>query len=350
MSIRRTRTKSASLLLLALGGILAATLTACSSGGDSAAGAVKVALPGGPNVSLTPYLAADGSGAFAKQGVDVETQEFATGVDALAALSGGSVDIAAVGGLDMIRAGAQNADLVSIFVPLPSSGSAVIAAKGLEAEHGTDIASFADSRWGYAREGTSSTFYLQTVAEKSGVNWNQTERAALGSQAAILAALQADRIDLVTMDATTAAKAVDSGVGYVVLNMSDPAVTKDYWGPQLGSSFATTQKFIDEHPDRVQGFVTGMIQALKDIQASGSDAQTVYDMFTPDVQKLFGDSWSGQWAIANAPFKNADGLLTDELLNNTVDWAKSVGALPADLTLPPSERFINNSFVENASS
>ncbi|OLT18632.1 hypothetical protein BJF78_00500 [Pseudonocardia sp. CNS-139] len=171
--LRRLLTPGRTLVPIAAAAVLLAVAGcggADGTGGGAAGGdrTITFATPGGANVSNTPFLVAQGTGAFDRHGLTVEPQEFATGVDALAALTGGSVDVAMIAGLDLLRAAEKDAGVLGFYTPFLSSASAIVASTRLQADHGTDLGRFADASWGYAKEGTSSTFYLQTLATAPG--------------------------------------------------------------------------------------------------------------------------------------------------------------------------------------
>ncbi|MET7402713.1 ABC transporter substrate-binding protein [Dactylosporangium sp. NPDC005572] len=342
-------------LAATLGGTVAVYgVAACgTSSGDqpssgSSGGTIRWAAAGGYNSSYAPLLVAQGQGLFSKQNVQVELNTFATGSSALAALIGGSADVASISGLDMLRSAQKQNGVVAVYTPFDSAASSIIARKELQATYGTDIAKFKDAKWGYAAEGTSSTYYLKTLAEKSGLNWDRLGRNALGTQSAILASLTAGKVDIVSTDLTTASKAIQQGVGYLVLNTNDPDATTPYWGKQFGSVFATTKSFLQKRPDLIQGFVAGLVDGQHMLQQNIGDASRMLALFTPEVQTEFKATWDQQWKLTAPAFDGVDGTLTDEMLTSELAWATSCGALPPGTTLPPSSEFADNSFVERA--
>jgi NitT/TauT family transport system substrate-binding protein len=327
--------------------VLAACGSTSSAKSQSADRTISIGIPGGAGISQTPYLVAEGTGGFTKRGITVNEQNFATGSDALAALLGGSVDVSVIGGLDLLRSAEKKTGVVAFFSPFLSAAGAVIGAKKYQTQHGTDLKSYAHSQWGYAKEGTNAMLYLKTAAQASGLQWDSLNHAALGSQPAMLAAMKAGRVDIVSMDATTAATAIQEGIGYLVLNTSDPRQTANLWGRQAGAVFATTTGFAKDHPQLLQDLVTALVEGMLRVQDSNEDPAAVYKALPADKQAAYKSSWTGQWAILSPSFAGDDGSLPDGVLQATIDWATRSGAMTVS-ALPDTSVYVDNSYVARA--
>ncbi|OLT18633.1 hypothetical protein BJF78_00505 [Pseudonocardia sp. CNS-139] len=115
----------------------------------------------------------------------------------------------------------------------------------------------------------------------------------------MLAALQAGRVDIVSMDATVSAKAVQQGLGYVVVNTSDPAATEKYWPRQLGSAYVTTKQFAEQNPQLLQDFVAGLVDGQARTLEAADDPAAVLALMRPEQQassptrgRSSGRSWA----------------------------------------------------------
>lgn len=328
MRLRRTLTYA-----VALG--LTTVLAACSSGGSNgSAGAegtttVRVAVSGGENPIFAPYLVAVAKGYFADRKITIKQDVYESGTLAFSAFAGGSDDFCICGATQTMTASEQGRDVVGVFNQYIGGAVVFVGAKKYEASHGTDLAKYNGTVWGYTAEGSVSQVFMARAADSAGIGWQNQQHLAVGAVSAYLPALQSGRVDLITMDASSAAQAIKAGLGYAVLNTNDPATVEPLWGKQLGLPIVTTKRYTEQNPQLTQDFVSAMRQGLVSVQQNATDQAKVFDLMPKSFQDQNKDTFPQIWSFVSKAFDSVDGTFTDQQIGDTQKFAVSTGVLPA---------------------
>ena len=342
-------------LLAALATALLLATAACSGGGSSSS-AASADAPSSITISAVgQYLSIFGSLWASTEGFNSVAQRFHTkitysvygsGGDALTALLGGSVQIAAgASATQGLKAAAAGKDLSYVANIFRGGGIVLVGAKKYEASRGTDIAKYANATFGYTSEGSTSQVFSQALVQHAGLSWSNTKHLALGAITAFEPALATGRADIVAMDPDSAAKAVADGVGYPVLNTNVAASFAPVAGPILDNGLIVTSSFRQQYPALVQALVTAFVQGLRKVQdvTSPTAALTLMPSAFQQVHsdpKLFALSW----AFSQPAFAQTDGSSPADAVSATEKLALS----PDQLSKPQVKQFFDNSLVNAA--
>ncbi len=273
--------------LLAAAALLAVGLAACGSEDDAAdttearsAATPLAGLEGTlrlgffPNVTHAPALVGIGGGLFADalgSGVDLQTYTFNAGTEATEALFAGAIDITFIGPNPAINAWAQSDGTAIRIIAGSTSGGAYLVVK----PEITDVAQLAG-----ATLATPSLGNTQDVALRSWLAEQGYETTAEGggdvsilpqSNSTTLESFVAGEIDGAWVPEPWATRLVQEGGGAVLVD------ERDLW-PQTGGEYVTTHvvvrtEYLEEHPDIVQAFLSGLIAAIAAIEADPAGAQ-----------------------------------------------------------------------------
>jgi ABC-type nitrate/sulfonate/bicarbonate transport system substrate-binding protein len=312
-----------------------------------------MAVPGVNSSAFVPHAVAVGRGYYdevqKKYGVTITFQDFGSGTDALAAVNGGSAMGGLIGVVQLIKVDNQNPGaLQAVLDEAQGGGVVLVGQKKFESTRGKDLSKFDGGTWGYTREGSTSQLYSKRAAIAAGLDWKKQKGVAVGSTTAFISSLQQGRADIVAMDPSSAAKAIDSGIGYEAFNSADYAVVSKIWGFQVNSPLTFTSDFIKKYPELSVELVKAELRGLLDVQKNIDKPDVVLKMTTAEFQRANTDSWATQWKLASLGFKPpVNGTFTSKAISDTVKFSIDVGLLTSAEASNVSGDF-NNTLVTKA--
>jgi ABC-type nitrate/sulfonate/bicarbonate transport system substrate-binding protein len=304
-----------------------------------------------PNAAFAARYAAMGIGAFDEVeeqfGTKITITEIASPRDSLVAMVEGQYDMSISSLVPFIKLAAAGKDLKVVFAPFIGGGGLVIGAKKWEEERGTDLSKFDGAQFGYTREGSASQLYFQLATERSGLVWEDQNKNAFGQTSAAIPLLEAGRVDLIATDPTTAARAIELSLGYVVLNYNDLETSEPLIGKQIGVAYGFNQSFIDEYPEVTAAVVEALVKGLAAINEVGDDADAVLALFPEEIQAQLADGWATSWSLVAPGILGTDGSMPDNGVTDSVDFSLDAGKLtPEEAAIV--DDVVDNSFVEQA--
>ncbi|MCE0767796.1 ABC transporter substrate-binding protein [Pseudonocardia kujensis] len=338
-----TLTASVALLLTACG---STGSTPSAGGSGQAPRSVTISIIGQYLTVFAPIWAAEPELKAVEQkfGTTIEYSSFGKGSDALTAVLGGGAQICQCAFSTSLRA-ADGGQPVSMkantyFGP----GTVLVAATKFRAERGADVAKFDGATFGYTSEGGADQISLATVARKAGLNWERQKGVAVGSIAGYVPALQSGRVDLAMMDAGSAANAVRSGVGYVVLNTNDYDAYAPIGGAVPGGGLVFSEQFQKDYPELSQEIVSAVVSGLNKVRAQ-EDAGAAYDLLSQGYRDAHPDraAFASEWQLVRPTFEATDGTL------GPTTFAEAASTVLDTPDLPPTVAgFVDNTLVEKA--
>ena len=349
---RRMAAAFSAALLLALAACGSSTDTASSSSAGPSGSAAPVAAPEvlhvglfGPDVTFSAFYSAAGpDGALTKtlaeSGTQLDIQTITSGANLIAALQGGTVDMAVVPGSAAIAVAAKGGAIQPLMGLFDGPSQIVVAQKADEQTKGTDVASFNGERWGFQRVGSISEVTARLTAEKAGLVWADQPQLPLGAGAVTEAALTTDQADIASTTPADAAGVITKGAGYLVTNPQDDETSVVAY--QLNSVLAGSPDFVEEYPEFTQQVVTAMVSSLADLKVA-TDPAVVLTGMPADFQGAVADTWSLQWDLAKSGFARATGGFSEEEVAATNEAAQILGAVEEGYTVPPE--LFDNKFV-----
>jgi NitT/TauT family transport system substrate-binding protein len=238
---------------------------ALAAGAFSAAAGPVAAQTGNPTVirlgtnasdDITPLLWAQTSGIFARAGLKVDIQKFASGSIATAAVIGGSLDIARASLLPLINARSHG-------IPLELIAAADMS---LSDDPSEGIVTLKDSRYKTGKDLNGTTMPIPAlhdfdeVSTRAWVDSNggdsKTIRFIELPQSAVLAALQQGRVAAAFMSNPFMTNAVQSGKAHVI-GEPNGAIAKRF----LITAYCSTTPFVEKNRDAIRKFIDALQRA-----------------------------------------------------------------------------------------
>jgi NitT/TauT family transport system substrate-binding protein len=309
-------------------------VSACG-GNDATAGATDAAvgtlnLGFFPNVAHAPALVGIAEGSFVEalgDGVDLNTFTFNAGAEAIAALFAGSLDVAFVGPNPAINGFVESNGEALRIIAGSTSGGAYLVVKpeitSVEELVGMSI-------------GTPSLGNTQDVALRAWLAENGIETTPDGggdvtilpqANSASLEGFIGGAIDGAWVPEPWATRMILEGGGRVLVD------ERDLW-PETDGEYVTTHvivrtEFLEQHPERVRAFLSGLIAAQQLITADPAAATA--DVIE-QIERITDQRPSDE--VVTASFENLTFTLDPiaASLQDSADDATAVGLLdPVDL-------------------
>ncbi|WP_340537838.1 ABC transporter substrate-binding protein [Nocardioides sp. GXZ039] len=259
----------------ALGAAALMTITLAACGGDdepeTVDGRTKVTVSIPPVGDSLPVYQAISKGYFADEDLEVELTPAANGATTINALVSGSTDLALVSYPSLITAYASD---LPVTIAAPGIAGVEDYQAGLYVLAGSDVKSPEDmigKRFATPSLGSVGDIWFRGVLLEEGLDYDGVEFVEI-PQANMASALEAGDVDGIfqtepTLSATRAALDVR------------PIDFQE--GPQ--GLFATSQKFLDENPEVIEGFRAAMARAVEDIDA---DPHGVAEAMMPEYTEM----------------------------------------------------------------
>nr|WP_271213092.1 ABC transporter substrate-binding protein [Rhodococcus wratislaviensis] len=300
------------------------------------------------DITFSAFYAGMGEGGalsevLERRGIELSVETIPSGSNLVAALAGGSVDIAILPGSSVLGVNAQGGALVPLMNMFDGPSQQVIARSALEPTNNTDVATFDGQRWAFTRVGSISEISARLTAEDAGLAWENQQRMPLGSGSETQAVLTSDRADILSTSPANSAEAVESGTAYLVANPQDDDSLPI--AHQLNSILTASPRFAQNHPELTQDIVTAVVSELTEISASTS-ADDVLNKMPQSFKDAVGTTWNRQWEFSQSGFTRATGGFSAEEVAQTVAGAKLVDVVPADYAPEPTT--FDNAYVLKA--
>lgn len=199
--------------------------------------------------NLAPFYAKD-KGIFLQNGLDVDLTLIDGGAKSMAALLGGSVDIAQLGGTELMSAsaGGGDAQAVALFVPVsPWVLMAPASYTGPNDLKGKII--------GVASKGGSSEVAANQQIDKLGLKLSDVTILSTGSVANLTSAMLANQVYAGPGHPPDTAKLFAAGFK-VIMDLAAQKV------PAVENCTIVTKKYANDHKDIMQKYVDSLIQAI----------------------------------------------------------------------------------------
>ena len=199
--------------------------------------------------NLAPFYAKE-KGIFLQNGLDVDLSLIDGGAKSMAALLGNSVDIAQLGGTELMSAyvGGGDAQAVALFVPVsPWVLMAPASYTGPNDLKGKTV--------GVASKGGSSEVAANQAIEKLGLKLTDVTILSTGSVANLTAAMLANQVYAGPGHPPDTAALFKAGYK-VIMDLAAQKV------PAVENCTIVTKKYASEHKDVMQKYVDSLVQAI----------------------------------------------------------------------------------------
>lgn len=306
--------------------------------GSAWAESVRMSV-GSYNLNNLPFVVAQGLGLYAKQGLDVTVDNFASGGSkTLQALVAGSTDIA-VGFYDhTIQMQSQGKNIIA-FVDLARNSGLVLAGTPDGKFDPAKPETIKGAKIGITSPGSSSDFFVRYYLQRHGLSANDVSLIAVGSGGSAVAALQQGKIDLLVNYDPAATFVVEKGVGKILIDArNDEGAKQIYGGIYPTSVLYATQDFVNGHPQTIQKVTNATVEAL-DWMQKHSAAEIVAKL---PADFISGDKETYTKAVENArAIFSTDGLINDTDVKTPLDVLKSFNEKVAGAKIDLSKTYTN---------
>lgn len=248
--------------LAACGGPASVSGTASPASGLPEHPSLRIGVAGLSDAAYQPLVQADQLGYFRAEDLTVDLQDLKGDAQALAAVTAGSVDIAAGLYENTIRAQAQGRALEMIAVFDLGPGLVVLVnAKHLDARSVRDLANL---RIGVVTAGSASEELVKYLFKSSGLDPASAQTVAVGSAGPAMAALRSDQIQALATIEATASALEQTGDGKPLYDTRTLQGTRDVFGgtwPGAGLYLATD--FVRQNPHTVAALARAVVKAMR---------------------------------------------------------------------------------------
>lgn len=288
-----------------------------SSGGDMS---LTIGIPSVSTVSAELYIAKV-NGYFDDAGVDVDISN--EGANAPTQAAAGRVDMIQLGTSGAFQPTLSGRPMSVVYWFAGNTAASVTVASGSsiteQATVGDTIMELAGKRASVQGVGSSSygnaTAYNSYIEEHGGEPMKLVNLADAG---AIQAQLLSNQIDAALGVPDYLATAIDTDKAKVIVKASDPEAKQILGGDLAAVSIWGLQKTVDEKPDAVAAFITGLRQAHQFL-TTHTPEEVAAVLKKDDDFAQFSDSSLVTTLNFSEPFYSPnDGEITEDVWNNTL--------------------------------
>ena len=295
---------------------------------------------GSYNLNNLPFPVAQGLGLYAKEGLDVTVENFASGGSkTLQALVAGSTDIA-VGFYDhTIQMQSQKKDVVGFVVLSRNSGLVLAGGKDSKFDPAKPE-TIKGARIGITAPGSSSDFFVRYYLQRHNMSASDVSLIGVGSGSAAVAALQQGKVDLLVNYDPAATFVAEKGVGKILIDgRSDEGAKEIYGGIYPTSVLYATQDYISENPETIQKVTNATVQALEWMK--NHSAEEIVEKLPKEF--ISGDRETYVKAVESArAIFSTDGRFNDEDVKTPLEVLKSFNEKVAATEIDLSKTYTND--------
>ena len=272
--------------------------------------------------NLAPFYAKE-KGIFLQNGLDVDLALIDGGAKSMAALLGNSVDIAQLGGTELMNAsvGGGEVEAVALFVPVsPWVLMAPASYTGPNDLKGKTV--------GVASKGGSSEIALNQQIDKLGLKLSDVTVVATGSTANLTAAMLAKQVYAGPGHPPDTAALFKSGYK-VIMDLAAQNV------PAVENCTIVTKKWANEHKDLMQKYVDLLIQSIaamkkdkagtlpvmqKLLKVTDQDALSqTYDYYVTQIFPAYPSVTPKEWLYSRDELAKTTPKVTDLDVTKIID-------------------------------
>lgn len=285
---------------------------------------INIATGGIALFNYLPVVLAERIGAFKKENLKVEVNDFQGGQRSVEALVGGSVDLAIATYENAPLLQTKGITLVTAALINRSIGAviAVTAKNAPNVKEPKDVKGFA---FGVSSVGSATHRILNLYLAKGGLTTDDVSVHSLGGGAGALALIKSGRLDGFVHSEPVVSQALKDGTMKVLVDGRTEAGMKYLYGGYIAATIVlTTPSFIEKKPRVLQKFVNAMVTTLKWMQSATPDeiTATVPPEYVGPDKAMYRDAIALQ-----IPIFSADGILHRDELERTYNSMVQEGQL-----------------------
>lgn len=221
-----------------------------------------------------PITAGISRGIFKKHGIDLHVTQASTSSVASAALISGRADLGLMQSAFVVSTDAAGGDLKLVGQLLDQLDYHIITAKGIKS-----LSDLVGKKMGDPGANNGNTATMKAVMDKAGYGADKLTYVTVGAQAAILAALQANQVQVGLLVAPFTIQARAAG-------LNDLGTVEKYLPNNTAAAFAGTTATLQKKADLVRNFLAAVLESTQWVAQNPTDAITLLmssDKLTKDV-------------------------------------------------------------------
>ncbi len=330
---------------------VAATAAAFILGGSSLATAqeqtLTIATPGAA-LHFYPFYVAEAGGLFAEEGIKLDWVDVGAGSRQIAAVAGGSAQVAIVGMQPAITARQNGADLVvvaSLFNAYPIQlvlSNAALEKTGIKPEMSIDEKVERLNGVSIAVTGIGSTTDVMLRSWLIARGKNPEEALTiqpLGNPGAMYAAFQQGAIDGFVLGAPHPEQAETDGLGKLVIDPLDGSVPEVNGVPYTG--VIVNGSLVEQNAELIEKITRVVAKAIKLIADDPKAASAHVKTFFPQTDSALFDSFEPKYQVNAAKTP----VISREAYDKLIEWIKITAETEPTVTY---DDFVVSSFAEKA--
>jgi NitT/TauT family transport system substrate-binding protein len=296
---------------------------------------INIATGGIALFNYLPIVLAERIGAFKKENLKVEVNDFQGGQRSVEALVGGSVAVAIATYENVPLLQTKGVTLVTTALINRSIGAVIaVTGKNANVKEPKDVKGFA---FGVSSVGSATHRILNLYLAKGGLTSNDVSIHGLGGGAGALALIKSGRIDGFVHSEPVVSQALKDGTMKVLVDGRTEAGMKYLYGGYIAATIVLTRPdFIEKKPRVLQKFVNAMVTTLKWMQTAPPDeiTATVPPEYVGPDKSMYRDAIALQ-----IPIFSADGILHRDELERTIASMRSEGQIKPDQKVDPDKTY-----------
>ncbi len=302
--------------------VLSGCSTPGAAGSDGQSPPGEVRLGYFPNLTHAPALVAEAEGLYEDHldGVELKSQTFSAGPEAIEALFSGAIDMTVIGPNPTINGFTQSqGEALKVLAGVASGGAGFVVREGID-----DSADLRGATLATPQLGNTQDVALRTWLDEEGLAADTEGGGDVSikpqENSAALQAFVAGDIDGAWVPEPWLTRLIEEGGGHLLVDEGE------LWpeGRFVVANLIVRTEFLEEHPDTVRAVLEGHLDALELMEENPEKAQSV---FNDKIEELTGQRIKDEYlktAWANVEFTH-DPL--PETLVTGAEHAVSVGLL-----------------------
>ena len=221
-----------------------------------------------------PITAGISRGIFKKHGIDLHVTQANTSSVASAALISGRADLGLMQSAFVVSTDAAGGNLKLVGQLLDQLDYHIITAKGIK-----NLSDLVGKKMGDPGANNGNTATMKAVMDKAGYGADKLTYVTVGAQAAILAALQANQVQVGLLVAPFTIQARGAG-------LNDLGTVEKYLPNNTAAAFAGTTATLQKKADLVRNFLAAVLESAQWVSQNPTDAITLLmssDKLTKEV-------------------------------------------------------------------
>jgi len=282
-------------------------------------------------IDLAPMFIGIEKGYFKEEGLNLRFVEIDSGQLGVGAVATGLAQFVDLGVEDILDLQAQKKDVVLMYSMVNSLTMDMVVRNEVLEKKGVSrkspikerFAALKGMKIGITRPGAPTQLYPKWFLQQAGLDPEKdAEFVTIGNGAALLAALEAGKIDAYMLSAPTPILAEQKGFAklFIMNSAGDVPQTKEF----AFESIAVLRKWAEANPKAVEGYSRAMDKANKFLVDNTEEAvKIIKDKYFPDT-----DIETVRISLkALLPAMNPEGKLSEEGIKNQLQVAKDLGSL-----------------------